>query len=137
MQEGVVTMKDVDVVRRLVEGGSVPTAEINKRLDALCRGLSGKQTKGVPKIIVMNYGDPKTPLQGEQALDHHCKAMVAKMKMHIQELDVPVIADIMEVMILLVYREQKKIISFQDVQSRLPEDYYQLASEGWQMVCGM
>ena len=136
MKEGAVTMKNVDIVRRLVEGGSVPTAEINKRLNALCRELLRKQTKGTPEIIVMNYGDPKKPLQGEQALDHHCKAMVAKMKMHIQELDVPVIADIMEIMILLVYREQHKVIDFQTIQLRLPQGC-QKAQTAWQMACGM
>ena len=136
MKEGAVTMKNVDIVRRLVWGGSVPTAEINKRLDALCRELLRKQTKGTPEIIVMNYGDPKKPLQGEQALDHHCKSMVAKMKMHIQELDVPVIADIMEIMILLVYREQHKVIDFQTIQLRLPQGC-QKAQTAWQMACGM
>ncbi|OGF18760.1 hypothetical protein A3I35_00645 [Candidatus Falkowbacteria bacterium RIFCSPLOWO2_02_FULL_45_15] len=135
MKEGAVTMKNVDIVRRLVEGGSVPTVEINKRLDILCRGLLEKQTKGAPQVIVMNYGDPKMPLRGGQALDHHCKSMVAKMKMHIQELDVPVIADIIEIMILLVYREQHKVINFQTIQSRLQG--CQKAQAAWQMACGM
>ena len=134
MKEGAVTMKNVDIVRRLVWGGSVPTAEINKRLNALCRELLRKQTKGTPEIIVMNYGDTETPLK-EQALDHHCKSMVAKMKMHIQEFDVPVIADIIEIMILLVYREQHKVINFQTIQSRLQG--CQKAQAAWQMACGM
>ncbi|MEK7068172.1 MAG: hypothetical protein AAB956_04195, partial [Patescibacteria group bacterium] len=79
--------------------------------------------------------------QGGQSFDHHRKMMVAKMKMHITELDVPAIADIMEIMILLVYREQHKVINFQnfqnDIQSRLPKDYHQRAEEGWQTACGM
>lgn len=128
-------MQHEDIVRHLFGGGNVPTAEVNKRLDIVCRALQERQCKGLPQIIVMNYGE--TPLQGERAFDHHLKIMVARMKWHITELDVPAIADIMEIRILLVYREQHKVINFQDVRSRLPGNCHQIAQEGWQMACGL
>ena len=63
--------------------------------------------------------------------------LLVKLKFHIEQLDMQTLADVIEVMILLAYREENKIINFDDIKKPLPQSFHEKASASWQLACAV
>jgi len=125
------------VTFRLFHDEKVPQQEIKAKLQELCESLMNKQNGGkiTHKIIVMNYGVQE--LLNKEAYRHHHGMLVAKIKHFVDSLDQHDLADIIEVLILLSYLQEKKIIQFAEISGQLPEDLHSQLDASWKLACGM